>query len=203
MFIDKHILLVGILLVFCFTIIDMQLVNAITYFPPYKQLRVGVGIKDITCDANSHVILKKISFLPVCVKQETAMKLIERGWGITIESFNSSLNHALTLVTDKELYNKGENVKIAITNTSNKTLFFYGWSSRNTDLNVLVCCNYMTSANVRQVELNMSSTLKWEWNPLNLTDSSQLKTGNYTISVSYGLPSARMNNEKTISVEIR
>jgi hypothetical protein len=48
---------------------------------PKKQISIGVPPIDIICKEGLELIFKSSDNSPVCVKPETAMNLIERGWG--------------------------------------------------------------------------------------------------------------------------
>ena len=50
--------------------------------PPLKQLAVGVLPKDITCSQGLKLVFKSSNSSPVCLKPQTAQKLVERGWGL-------------------------------------------------------------------------------------------------------------------------
>ena len=52
--------------------------------PPLKQLRLGVDLKSVQCKDDLVLILKSDNH-PACVKPETKIKLIERGWAIQTE----------------------------------------------------------------------------------------------------------------------
>lgn len=47
--------------------------------PPLKQLKMGVFAKDVKCKTE-FVFIQKLDGSPACVKPETTIKLIERGW---------------------------------------------------------------------------------------------------------------------------
>ncbi len=47
---------------------------------PLKQFKNGVSPYYIVCEDNLQIIIKKNNNLPACVKPETALKLLERGW---------------------------------------------------------------------------------------------------------------------------
>src|SRR5690349_21108243 len=50
--------------------------------PPLKQIDNGIPTEDIKCSNDLKLIYKASNKYPVCVKPQTAEKLIQRGWGI-------------------------------------------------------------------------------------------------------------------------
>ena len=49
---------------------------------PFEQFKSGISAKDITCKEGLQLVIKAEDGSPVCVKPDTAQKLIERGWVI-------------------------------------------------------------------------------------------------------------------------
>ncbi|MDH3856063.1 MAG: hypothetical protein OES27_08080, partial [Nitrosopumilus sp.] len=49
--------------------------------PPRHQLQWLADPSELTCKEGLNMIFKSTTKEPVCVKPETATKLIERGWG--------------------------------------------------------------------------------------------------------------------------
>lgn len=47
---------------------------------PLQQLRHGIASKDVTCGQNLQLIFKSENGSPACVKPETSIVLLERGW---------------------------------------------------------------------------------------------------------------------------
>jgi len=50
---------------------------------PLKQFKTGVAAKDVTCKENLELILKTQDNSPICVKSDTAITLIKRGWAMS------------------------------------------------------------------------------------------------------------------------
>ena len=50
------------------------------YSSPYNQLKVGMEIDDITCNDYQHQLFIKDNIKPLCVKQDTYNKLVQRGY---------------------------------------------------------------------------------------------------------------------------
>lgn len=50
---------------------------------PLKQFKSGIVAKDVTCKENLELILKAKDSSPICVKPDTAMTLIKRGWAMS------------------------------------------------------------------------------------------------------------------------
>ncbi len=51
-------------------------------FSPRQQIANGISPTDVICKEGLELIFKATDESPACVKSETAVKLIERGWGI-------------------------------------------------------------------------------------------------------------------------
>ena len=52
--------------------------------PPLKQLESGTGLGDVFC-SNTHLMIKISTGTPACVFDPTFDKLLERGWGTTLD----------------------------------------------------------------------------------------------------------------------
>ncbi len=74
---------------------DSKIINTLS---PKKQLEFGVTPVDIICKEGLELVFKSSDNSPVCVKPETAEKLIERGWTIDENDRNSVIT-----VSDEEL----------------------------------------------------------------------------------------------------
>ncbi|HSB57019.1 MAG TPA: hypothetical protein VLD38_04320 [Nitrosopumilaceae archaeon] len=57
--------------------------------PPLKQFKAGFFLNEIKCKKDFEFVLKSSNNLPACVKPETKLKLIERGWANPGESISS------------------------------------------------------------------------------------------------------------------
>ena len=68
-----------------FSVIFDSTANSQIVLSPLKQLKSGIAFKDIVCRHNLQLIVKKDG-LPVCLKPQTAQKLVERGWGTIVTS---------------------------------------------------------------------------------------------------------------------
>ncbi len=78
--------------------------------PPIKQAEIGVRLSDITCPENKIHMLKLSANYVACIKESSAMELMQRGWGITkTEQDRSSLTriwectdgYKMTVANDK------------------------------------------------------------------------------------------------------
>lgn len=52
---------------------------------PLKQFESGISLHDIKCNTGLYLLVKTSDNSPVCVKLQTAQKLVERGWGTIIQ----------------------------------------------------------------------------------------------------------------------
>ena len=56
------------------------------YFSPLKQIKLGVPFNQVTCsDYSLQLMTNPYSQTAICVKPSTAQKLVERGWGSTVQ----------------------------------------------------------------------------------------------------------------------
>lgn len=61
-----------------FTVVDNDLVES-----PLKQLKSGISVHEITCNEGLSLLLKPTEFTkPVCVTDDTYVKLSDRGWSL-------------------------------------------------------------------------------------------------------------------------
>lgn len=49
---------------------------------PLKQLKSGIVVQDVQCNKGFSLVIKAEDGSPACVKPETKIKLVERGWGM-------------------------------------------------------------------------------------------------------------------------
>jgi hypothetical protein len=61
-------------------IVDDGTLDELESLPPLKQLRAGVSSENIVCKEGLVVVIKTSNGNPSCVKPETKIKLLERGW---------------------------------------------------------------------------------------------------------------------------
>jgi len=52
---------------------------------PLNQFKSGTSAKDVKCNQDLVLVIKKSDNSPACVKPQTAQKLVERGWGVLNE----------------------------------------------------------------------------------------------------------------------
>lgn len=93
---------------------------------------------------------------------------------------------SLLIITQKNEYEVGEKTQITIKNVGTTPLYFvndaYGISIDGFfEKWFPVCCTFTT--NITTLEPNQEYTLNW--NQKNMTDGSQVKEGEYRITVSY------------------
>ncbi|MGI0027208.1 MAG: hypothetical protein ACREAD_05135 [Nitrosopumilaceae archaeon] len=56
---------------------------------PLKQFKSGISAKDIQCKESFIIIIKSEKEFPACVSQETAQRLVERNWNLSMNQFVS------------------------------------------------------------------------------------------------------------------
>jgi len=168
-----------------------------TFLSPKKQIAYGSSLENVVCFEGLELMKKLSDNSPACVKPQTAQKLVERGWGIII-----NLNSSLVVTTEKTRYTFGEKIPITIKNISNMTLEFpdgnFGigiWDANKRS----VCC--IATENITQLKPNMSHTFKW--NQDNELRGTQVKAGNYTITVLYGTSNVGIIYSESKTIEIK
>jgi hypothetical protein len=150
---------------------------------PLKQLRMGVLPSEVKCSDGLQLILRSSDNRPGCVTPQTAVKLVERGWGKLIEVSNiskqTSKAMSMYITPEKKVYKIGEPISIILKNIGTERLTHpdsaHGIEIRNPD-NVVTCC--LGLAVVTHLEPNSTFTYHWvimDWN------NDPPKTGNYTI----------------------
>jgi hypothetical protein len=67
---------------------NTNFIFAATNVSPLKQFQSGISAEDVKCGPGFQLIVKAHDGYPACVKPQTAMKLVERGWGriVTLSS---------------------------------------------------------------------------------------------------------------------
>ena len=56
---------------------------------PLKQFKSGIAANDVKCNNGLSLVIKAEDGSPVCVKQQTAQKLVERAWGWAMQTVDS------------------------------------------------------------------------------------------------------------------
>jgi len=67
----------------CLSGVDRCVMVKMLHLPPIKQMNVGIGALDVSCNADFELILKTTNNLPACVSPSTANELIKRGWALS------------------------------------------------------------------------------------------------------------------------
>ncbi len=66
---------------------------------PLMQYRLGIQAEDVKCKEGLDLILKSKSGEPVCLKPQTAQKLVERGWGTIPNGIqNTDISYQTSLI---------------------------------------------------------------------------------------------------------
>lgn len=92
---------------------------------PLKQIKSGISVDNIHCDANLVLVIKTEDSSPACVKSDTATKLFARGWAqSTIQSTSESNQTSDQIVTlaqnNQEIHlKKGERFLLKLGNNYN------------------------------------------------------------------------------------
>ena len=105
-------------------------------FAPLKQIKSGINVDNVQCDANFVLVIKTEDSSPACVKSDTATKLFARGWTqSTIQSTSESGQTSNQIVTlaqnNQEIHLKnGERFLLKLGNN-------YNWNINITDQDVV------------------------------------------------------------------
>ena len=85
---------------------------------PLTQIKSGAAMEDVECNYGHALLLVPSKITSVCVKPQTAEKLIERGWGILPEpSFSASLSEAFpgaTIIVDGQGFHPNSDLSIIL-----------------------------------------------------------------------------------------
>ncbi|MDC8451599.1 MAG: hypothetical protein LV477_01670 [Candidatus Nitrosotalea sp.] len=87
---------------------------------PLKQIKSGVNVKNIKCNDDLHLVIKKENGSPACVKVDTSKVLLERGWARSV-FYNIDLYVQPRLMLDT--YYDGINKNNATVSINNKTYY--------------------------------------------------------------------------------
>ncbi|MGQ0376677.1 MAG: hypothetical protein ACT4OW_04130 [Nitrososphaerota archaeon] len=82
-------LFVAVITVFLFSNFQDSLESS-GYISPRMQVLQGVLPSDVSCKSGFDLIFKTSSNTPLCVKPETAKRLVERGWAINLQVIEKS-----------------------------------------------------------------------------------------------------------------
>jgi len=105
-------------------------------FAPLKQIKSGINVDNVQCDANFVLVIKTEDSSPACVKSNTATKLFARGWTqSTIQSTSESGQTSNQIVTlaqnNQEIHLKnGERFLLKLGNN-------YNWNIDITDQTIV------------------------------------------------------------------
>jgi hypothetical protein len=67
----------------CLAGVDTCVMAKMRHAPPIKQMEVGIGALDISCQADFQLVLKAINNMPACVSPSTVNELVKRGWALS------------------------------------------------------------------------------------------------------------------------
>lgn len=137
---------------------------------PLKQFMSGIALKDIACDDDLKLVIKKENNHPVCVKSQSIHNLLARGWASLLSPVthlaydaSSSLGFDLSINTDTIKSGQAISMDISISNTQSKSLTVpvaNNWPIRNYDLSISECSYYpmgIAILNGYYTEQNMSN----------------------------------------------
>ena len=145
---------------------------------PLKQFQSGILAQHIQCSDGFELIFKSSNDSPACVKPETKIKLIERGWGITPNS---------VLTNNISANNCGQ--------------FYRAPGSPHTSTMPILLMNLNSTACTRltfTIDRNYSATT---WHQINFT-SDDLLIGNYNVSRHVNLLSVSSGKDYAHSFQI-
>ena len=99
---------------------------------PLKQVKSGISVDNVQCDAGLVLVIKTEDSSPACVKSDTATKLFARGWTQSTSGSDQTSNQIVTLAqNNQEIYLKnGERFLLKLGNN-------YNWNIDITDQTVV------------------------------------------------------------------
>ena len=192
---------------FLFTIYDnntgIKTINE-PVLSPLAQFKAGVLSNDIQCEQGLALVIKLEDNSPACVKPQTVQKLVERGWGTILSSITKKINaqDSLSLTTEKTIYKLGEKTPITIKNIGNIKLAFPDGNLGIAVLNAsgkFMCCG----STAMITYLSPDENFTYVWGQGTVDYGSQVKAGNYTITVLFGTPDAGMIYNESKLIEIK
>ena len=96
---------------------------------PLEQFRSGIPAKDVMCNADYVLVIKRVGDNPACVKPQTVQKLLQREWGIlgkTIKVQNTELSFSYSItgasIEESKMNTQSKSLTISIKSTDNGTL---------------------------------------------------------------------------------
>jgi hypothetical protein len=101
-----------------FTLSMFQQTNSSALLP-LKQFKSGTSAKDVKCNQDLVLVIKKSDNSPACVKPSTAQKLLDRNWSLVETWKSDNLNIGIISRNTTSVQNYPES---PIINTSNQTL---------------------------------------------------------------------------------
>ena len=140
------------------------------FISPKKQIQQGILPEKILCNEGLELIFKSTDGSPACIKPSSLKPLVNREWAKLLE-----------LKTDKEVYQKGESMKIVLKNISSVPLQFrhlnYGIDVY--DDTEWLCC--MSQEGI--VTLTSGGEFDMFWNQIDQDDAVFVQPGKYQIIV--------------------
>ena len=85
---------------------------------PLKQLGSGIVQKDISCRQGFELILKSENNYPICVKPQTAKKLVDRGWALRTPSYTSNTYSQTAFTPNQDTYSVTTPPQVVVTDIS-------------------------------------------------------------------------------------
>jgi len=137
---------------------------------PLKQFKTGVAAKDVTCKENLELILKTKDNSPICVKSDTAITLIKRGWAMSsLKNFGYNPGRGPVSLESKGsgniITNSSSALKLSL--STNSTIIQSGQAIGIT----------MSVDNTSPSLLTMNTQNNWSMQGLDLGDCSSLPMG--------------------------
>src|SRR2546422_2642671 len=85
---------------------------------PLTQLKSGIVQKNISCKQGFELILKSENSYPVCIRPQTAQKLIERGWALPAPLDTSSAYSQTAFTPNQDTYSVTTPPQVVVTDIS-------------------------------------------------------------------------------------
>ena len=85
---------------------------------PLKQLKSGIVQKNISCKQGFELMLKSQNSYPICIRPQTAQKLIERGWALLAPLDTSSAYSQTAFTPNQDTYSVTTPPQVVVTDIS-------------------------------------------------------------------------------------
>ncbi|MBI3640711.1 MAG: PD40 domain-containing protein [Thaumarchaeota archaeon] len=152
---------------------------------PLKQFKSGIVLKNIECDDNLKLVVKKENNHPACVKLQTVQKLVALGWAalispVTQETSDKSSVLKLDFSSNPSIIKSGQaiGIDISLSNTHSESITVPVANDWPIDsMGLSACSDYPVGIAILEgyhTEQNMTTLLEGFYTPENMTHVAPL-----------------------------